>query len=200
MQQEQIDAMVAAAAELFQRQGFEGTTVNQILQAVELSKGGLYHRIESKAELLFLALRNACYLMRQEIMESVVGITDPVEQLRALTRNHLTLILNHRGFLATPSADAGALDAKRRAEIIRLERRYLDFVRDVFERVALTRGVEVDPTIAAFNHLGMLLHVPRWYRTRGRLSPDEIADRITDTSLAALAPSRDRGPAVTGTA
>ncbi len=188
-QQEQIDEMVAAAAELFQRQGFEGTTVNQILQAVELSKGGLYHRIESKAELLFLALQHACDCMRTDIMDPVAGIAEPEEQLRALSRHHLDLILTHRGFLALPSADAVALDPERQAQIVRRERRFFDFVRGIFERLAVARRADLDPSVAAFNHLAMIVHVPRWYRPGGRLSPHEIADRITDTSLAAVAPS-----------
>lgn len=185
-----LDELVEEAGALFEEQGFEGTTVNQILRAIELSKGGLYHRIESKAELLYLAARHACDLLRERVIEPVRSIEDPSQRLRSLTRRHLELILNARGMLSVPSAEAGVLEPKQRAAIVASERRYVAFVRDIFaELCAAGRVRDVDATVAAFNHVAMILHVPRWYRPDGRLDPDEIADRITATSLATVAPS-----------
>jgi AcrR family transcriptional regulator len=44
--------LVEAAWELFARQGYEGTTVNAIIDKVGLSKGAFYHYFESKEDVL----------------------------------------------------------------------------------------------------------------------------------------------------
>lgn len=181
---QELEDVVVKAAELFQEHGYEATTVNQILRAVELSKGGLYHRVSSKAELLYRGLRLALDNLRSNVMVPVSRIEDPEQQLRVLTWLHIESILTCRGMFAVPSAEADALDGRKRQEIRRLERRYVEFVRGVFERLReADRLPGVDPAVATFNHLGMILHVVRWYRAGGRLSPHEIADQITDTTL-----------------
>jgi len=41
-----------AAQDLFARQGYEATTINDLLQAVKLSKGAFYYHFRSKEEVL----------------------------------------------------------------------------------------------------------------------------------------------------
>ena len=46
------ERIVAAATELFGRQGYEATTTRQIVEAAQVTKGALYHWFSSKEELL----------------------------------------------------------------------------------------------------------------------------------------------------
>ena len=41
------------AGRLFQQQGYDATSMNDIAAALKLSKGGLYHHFQSKDEILF---------------------------------------------------------------------------------------------------------------------------------------------------
>lgn len=182
-----VDDLIVSAAELFNEHGYGGTSVSQILNAVKLSKGGLYHRIQSKAELLYLTLCYACDNLHSRIMTPVSKIPDPEEQLRTQTRLHLESILTGRGMFAVPSAEADVLPEDKREEIRAMERRYVDFVRDILARLAPHRPPrDVSLRVAAFNHLGMILHVMHWYRPQGPLSLDEIAEHITRTTMTAI--------------
>jgi AcrR family transcriptional regulator len=182
-----ITDLVTAAAHLFSEQGYEATSVNQILEAVKLSKGGLYHRITNKRELLYLAIRQAWDLIESEVVDSVRYIPDSELQLRTLTRRHVQLMLTHEGVMIMPSREVSALDPNHRQEILTLERRYAGFVRDIFERLQAEGKLKrVNLTLATFNHFAMMLHVVHWYRPHGPLTPVQIADQITATSLSGV--------------
>ncbi len=43
--------ILRTAARLFQQQGYDGTSMNDVAAALKLSKGGLYHHFQSKDEI-----------------------------------------------------------------------------------------------------------------------------------------------------
>jgi AcrR family transcriptional regulator len=45
--------ILRTAARLFQQQGYDATSMNDVAAALKLSKGGLYHHFQSKDEILF---------------------------------------------------------------------------------------------------------------------------------------------------
>src|SRR4051812_14691616 len=49
---DQRDRVIARAAELFARDGFENVGLGQIAEAAEMSKAGLYHYFRAKREIL----------------------------------------------------------------------------------------------------------------------------------------------------
>ena len=51
--QEPRQEILRTAARLFQQQGYDATSMNDVAAALKLSKGGLYHHFQSKDEILF---------------------------------------------------------------------------------------------------------------------------------------------------
>ena len=49
----QRETILAQAAELFARQGFVGTSMNEVATACGMSKPALYHYVRDKSQLLF---------------------------------------------------------------------------------------------------------------------------------------------------
>ena len=50
---------------------------------------------------------------------------------------------------------------------------------------------DVDPTVAAYSVLGMVLWLPRWFRQGGRLDQEAVANAIAEFALGGLlAPAR----------
>lgn len=80
------EQIMATAETLFYQKGYEQTSVQDILDALQFSKGGFYHHFESK-----LALLSAiCEQRAQESYEAAQAAVaacagDPVAQLNALT-------------------------------------------------------------------------------------------------------------------
>ena len=69
---------------------------------------------------------------------------------------------------------------------------YLDLVRDTLKELkAAGRLRDVDPTVAAFSLIGMILWLPRWFRVGGRLDQATVANEIASVALGGLlAPAR----------
>ena len=77
--------ILRTAARLFQQQGYDGTSMNDVAAALKLSKGGLYHHFQSKDEILFYLMDHAMDITQERVtINGVRGITDPEARLAGL--------------------------------------------------------------------------------------------------------------------
>src|SRR5579871_2140230 len=81
--------ILRTAARLFQQQGYDATSMNDVAAALKLSKGGLYHHFQSKDEILFDLMNHAMDLTQQQILDPVRRVSDPEERLRLLIKQHV---------------------------------------------------------------------------------------------------------------
>lgn len=82
--------LIAAARELFGTQGYEGTSIDAILQAAGVARGALYHHFANKAELFDAVLdREAA-----AVAEAARAVDDPLDSLRAGCGAFLRLALD----------------------------------------------------------------------------------------------------------
>jgi hypothetical protein len=66
-------------------------------------------------------------------------------------------------------------------------RKYVNLVRDTLVELKTSgRLRDVDPSVAAFNLIGMILWLPRWFRQDGRLSQQQVAKEIAKLALGGL--------------
>jgi AcrR family transcriptional regulator len=79
------DRLVAAAVELFAARGFEGTSIEAVLEQTEVSRGSLYHHFASKQSLFEAVVAAVEARVGGEIVAAsmAVGGSDPVARLRA---------------------------------------------------------------------------------------------------------------------
>ncbi len=74
--------ILRTAARLFQQQGYDATSMNDVAAALKLSKGGLYHHFQSKDEILFNLMNHALDVTQERVIDAVQDIADPEERLR----------------------------------------------------------------------------------------------------------------------
>src|SRR5512138_1141609 len=70
--------IVAAAVELFSRQGYYNTTILDVARKAGVSAGLIYQYVSDKDDVLLLALMSVLDLYRQEIPRALEGISDPL--------------------------------------------------------------------------------------------------------------------------
>ena len=73
-----------AAARIIREKGFDGTSMNDIAEAVGLTKAGLYHHISGKRDLLFGIMTYGMDALEQEVIVPARALTD-AEQPGSLT-------------------------------------------------------------------------------------------------------------------
>ncbi|MGA7158242.1 MAG: TetR/AcrR family transcriptional regulator [Acidobacteriaceae bacterium] len=78
--------IIAAAAPIFNQRGFEGASMQDLMQATGLEKGGLYRHFANKEELAAEALRYALAENIKLRTGHVANIPNAVDKLRELVR------------------------------------------------------------------------------------------------------------------
>lgn len=185
---ERAGKIYRVAAQMIHRRGFASTSMAHIADAVTLTKPGLYYYVKGKKELLFSIMRYAMDLLDREVMERAAPLEDPEQRLRAIVGHHAHLLMrDEHGALGILIDEVAGLADEQRVEIIRRKRRYFDFVRDTIAALHGRRGLtSIDPTVAAFSVLGMIMWLSRWYDAAGPLPRDTVAENITEIALAGV--------------
>ena len=182
------------AAQIFRDRGYDATSVSDVARALGMTKAGLYHYFDSKEALLFEIMTYGLERVRDEVVLPVRAIADPEERLRQIVLRHARIATNGRGAVAHLGDEIRALPPAGRKQIEEKMRYYLEMVRETLaELKADGRLRDVDPTVAAFSLLGMILWLPRWFRQDGRLSQERVATDLADIALGGLIQRRPGG-------
>ena len=85
------DRLLLAARELFGEQGYDATSIEEVLARSEVARGALYHHYRSKAELFETVVEEVLLEIAERTGAAAHGIDDPLERLRAGSRAWLLL-------------------------------------------------------------------------------------------------------------
>lgn len=190
-------AILVTSARVICAKGYEGASIQEIAEACELTKAGLYHHIQSKENLLAEIMSYGMDLFEEQVLSQVRSIPDPVERLVAcmekniklVTRGwskEITIILHEHATLT--GAPGKAINARKKKYVTFLERSFAEAVEKGLIR-------PVNPKVAAFSFLGMILWLYKWYRPDGALSDDQLAADMIDLLFTGLTPGRPQGAA-----
>jgi TetR/AcrR family transcriptional regulator, transcriptional repressor for nem operon len=75
------EAILEKAAQLFNRRGFFGAALSDVMDVTGLEKGGIYNHFKSKEDLALQAFDYAVNLVRQEIVKAVRDKPNSVDRL-----------------------------------------------------------------------------------------------------------------------
>ncbi|HEX4148211.1 MAG TPA: TetR/AcrR family transcriptional regulator [Pirellulales bacterium] len=167
------------AAHIFHERGYDATSMNDLADALNITKAGLYYYIESKEDLLFQIMSYALDWLEREVIEPARSITDPHQRLLTIIRLHGAALVNNSRALPVLTDEVAALSPKHRREINARKHRYLELVRDTLEALRQQGKLrDIDSTVAAFSLFGMLLWLPRWFKPAGARSASEVLDDV----------------------
>src|SRR5687768_8579029 len=76
-------AIVAAARDLFGRQGYDATSIDAILRAAGIARGALYHHFPNKEALFDAVLDAEIAAVAKASARAARAAGDPIETLRA---------------------------------------------------------------------------------------------------------------------
>ena len=175
--------ILRTAARLFQQQGYDATSMNDVATALKLSKGGLYHHFQSKDEILFNLMSHAMDITEERVIAPAKQIPDPEERLRTVIRRHIAVVLSERDREITVMLHENhPLSPTLRKRINSRQKDYIHFLENLIgddQRAQESQG-SVTPSAAAFALLGMINWVYQWYRPEGSLQEETIAEQYTE--------------------
>ena len=174
--------ILRTAARLFQEQGYDGTSMNDVAAALKLSKGGLYHHFQSKDEILFDLMNHAMDITEERVIAPAKMIADPEERLRAVIRRHMGVVMSERDREITVMLHENhPLSPALRKRINARKKDYVHFLENLIAEVQRQRDYKggVSPRAAAFALLGMINWIYQWYRPEGSLREEGLAQQYT---------------------
>jgi len=179
--------ILRAAARLFQQQGYDATSMNDVAAALKLSKGGLYHHFQSKDDILFHLMNHAMDITEERVLSPVRGIADPEERLRTLIRRHIEVVLSQQDREITVMLHENhPLPPAQRKRINGRKKDYVHFVENLVAEVQHARRAKaaVSPRAAAFALMGMINWIYQWYRPEGALQEKDLVQQYTEIFFA----------------
>lgn len=178
--------VVLDAARVFAAQGYDQTSVPQLAAELGLAAGSLYHYFGGKEQLLITICNEIMDPLLERAAELETRELPPVDHLRALVRIWVAHVVDHRDHMLVFQQERHVIDHGDQWRQVRADRkRFETLVDTALADVQRTGAARFDDRRLALSALlGMVNHTAQWYRPRGRLSPEAIADGYVDLLLA----------------
>jgi AcrR family transcriptional regulator len=182
------EAVLRTAVGLFNEKGFHATSLDDVAEALKVTKPTIYHYFSNKDEVLFECVRRGVESIRDAGIEVEARGGSGMERLKAHMRNYAIVMTNDFGMCVTRTADH-ELSKESRNRFRALKRETDITIRRVVEEGMRDGSIAPgDPRLVTFTLTGALNWIARWYDAKGSMSREEIADGCVATLVNGLAP------------
>jgi len=183
---EKLEEIYRVAARLISEKSFAATSMNDIADAVGLTKAGLYYYIQGKKELLYSIANFAMEIIETEVFEPTRKIQNPEERLKKILSYHLNSV-KHLKEIKILAGEVDSLAANHREQILHRKRDYFHYVQKTLQELKeLGRLRELDVSIATTNLFSVLLAEKHWSHSNDRPSSAETAEETIQFILCGL--------------
>jgi len=187
------EKIVTEAIRLFLCKGFRNTTINDIIEASDISKGAFYWHFKSKNELLETIIKEFEETFIDKVIESVRNTQGDFQHKFKYYHKYITEFALHNqelcvGFM-TLSAELAGNGTDLEQQIKRVYEKHRDFLKGLakagMKENVLKVNLDADMVahiIMAINH-GMLLE---WYMNRNTIDSQLFAKTYRDITLSGI--------------
>ncbi len=171
--------VLEVAAGLFHEKGYRSTSLADIGAVLGMNKASLYHYVRSKEDLVRHLILRAARRLRDVSRRPEIDEMAPLAALEVLVREHCAVLLAHPNEFGLLIQQRRFIEPAALAEISERERTYLAHVREI-----IARGVsdgsfrDMEPGMATALVMDTVNGLLRWYRPKGRLSPERATAEI----------------------
>jgi AcrR family transcriptional regulator len=179
------ESVLRVAIELFNRQGYDATSMGDLARELGLTKSAIYHHVPSKERLLELALDEAL----GELTAALEAVRadpshSPEERLRAAVRSSVLVLAGHLPAVTLLLRVRGNTPAEQKALARRRDIDHLlaEMVREAAEAGAIR--ADVDPLLASRLLFGTVNSMTEWLRDDS--DAEALADAVTTLAFDGL--------------
>ena len=180
--------VLRVAIALFNRQGYDGTSMGDLARELGFTKSAIYHHVPSKQHLLTEALDEALDELTAIVTtatEETLGRT-AYDRLREVVEGSVRVLVAHQPavtlLLRVRGNSEPELEALRR-------RRELDSRLATLVQAAVDEGAlrsDLSPELVSRLLFGMVNSLVEWYRPDGTVSADELSHAIATLAFDGL--------------
>jgi len=181
-------AIMNVAMHLFGKQGFNGTSMRDIANAVGLLPGSLYAHIASKEALLLEIVADGIGRFLAAVEPQATGPGDPVERLRKMISAHVEVVADNPERSQVVFHQWRFLSEENLPEAINRRRRYEACFVQVIEEGVRSGQLKsnLNLRINVLTILGALNWTPEWFSPEGQLSASEVGALMAEALLGGI--------------
>ncbi|QEC47398.1 TetR/AcrR family transcriptional regulator [Baekduia soli] len=179
------NAVVDAAAAVFARKGFHATSVDDLVEATGLQRGGLYYYMKGKQDLLIRIHERFIEPLLENAREIAARHEPPEVELRLLVHALMQDIAEYRDAVTVFLHEWRIIaDGPEWKEVRRARREFEDLFAGCIRR-GTDSGVfrELDQRTTMRGIVGMVNSTYQWMDVRGARTPAALADAYADIVL-----------------
>ncbi|MBE1535464.1 SACE_7040 family transcriptional regulator [Actinomadura algeriensis] len=181
--------ILAAAAELFARRGYHGTSIGDVGRAVGLTGPALYRHFRGKEAVLAEMLLDISERLLAEGARRAAD-PDPSHALDALLRWHIAFALDNPALITVHERELDNVPEEQRHRVRRLQRAYVEKWVTVLRR--RTPALPDDRIRAAVHAcFGLLNSTPRSAASLDRAAMGDLLHAMARAALEGAAPGRE---------
>jgi AcrR family transcriptional regulator len=181
-------AVLEASTEIFSRQGYRGTTMNDIAAEVGLGKPSLYHYFKSKEEILVRLYENVLAEGVAAAQAVVDETPDPLEAFRKLLVSRVTYTCENLELLKIFFEEEGELPKRLSRKMFERRGGFERILQSVVADYLDQSGTELKTSVTVYVNtcLGAVNWTYKWFNPAGPLTPAELGNEMADLLIAPL--------------
>lgn len=180
-----LQDVISTAAQVFAQKGFSATTVDDLMAATGLQRGGLYHYMRSKEDLLVAIHQRLITPLLAEAERIDLEPHDPPTAVRLHAHALAHSLRDYHHEVIVFLNEWRLIRDEPQWHEIRRARRDLEHVIERSLRRGVARGdfALADTRLATLALLGMFNHAHQWFDPQGRYGTDDLAEQFADIFL-----------------
>ncbi|GAA4009418.1 TetR/AcrR family transcriptional regulator [Allokutzneria multivorans] len=181
-----LESLLAIAVKLFNERGYDGTSMEELSRKLGITKSAIYHHVPSKQELLRLAVDRALDGLFAVTLEARSQEGRAIDRLEHVVRRSVAVLVERLPFVTLLLRVRGNTKVERAA--LARRREFDQLVTDLVQQAADDGDLrsDIDPSTTSRLLFGMINSVIEWYRPRGDITQDALADAVCTLAFAGL--------------
>jgi AcrR family transcriptional regulator len=182
-----LESLLAVVVTVFNERGYDGTSMEDLSRALGISKSSIYYHVDSKENLLSLALDRALDGLFAVAAEVNASDMPAIYRLEHLVRGSVQVLADRLPYVTLLLRARGNTATERRA--LGRRREFDQIVADLVAEAESAGDIrpDVDPAVTARLLFGMVNSLTEWYRPDQRaLTAGELADAVSAVAFNGL--------------
>ncbi|MFT4288257.1 TetR/AcrR family transcriptional regulator [Nocardioides sp.] len=173
------ERIMDVAERLFGKYGYEEVSIRRIVNEVGVTQGALYHHFDSKQD-LFCRVGERVLRRQTERLEQILAEGGTAEEMLVKSCISATVATADELEAAWVYLRLAEVleDAEQAEEMQRQRRRHYQLLRDLMregQRTGVLRS-DIPAHVLAFQMIGMIQHVPNWWRPDGERTARQLGE------------------------
>lgn len=144
MPEKKVNKIIESAIKIFAQVGYEGASVDAIVEDADVAKGTFYYYFKSKEDLLISIIKNGIDRLSQDMLKKSVSYKSPSRKIKSIITSQFHFFITNADLCRVLLSEVWKLESKWKKEYVTIRNQYIK---------ALSRAIKVGQKSGDFNNI-----------------------------------------------